>query len=204
MVRLSHQATLGLFYQPPSPSPPCSFPLSILLTFAWSSWAVVVLTASASARISVLSTTSLECRRRVELSNWSFGQFRRPVLEHTDCLWNRSSAQLKTDRLHRVRANLIFVPALFPFFSLPLCGNVSSRSCRSLYVRQSCGLPYCDVQPLQLVRTSNRGNYVNPFHSDLLRFRSGLCIASTTAVQLSPARLAIVEAWFNTRQRYVI
>ena len=78
-LRLTHQAEMGLFHQPPSPSPSCPFPVSILLTFTCSSWAVVAL--RASVRLSMYQCPFEngphfpECRRRIELSPGASASF---------------------------------------------------------------------------------------------------------------------------------
>ena len=71
------------------------------------------------------------------------------------------------DLLDCVRAFHISVPILLRFLTFSLRGRISSHSCRSFHVRQSCWPPDCDVQPLQLVRTWKRGNNINPRLSDL-------------------------------------
>ena len=82
---------------------------------------VAALRASASARVMRPFDDEPhfpECRRRIELSTPSFGQFRRQALEHTDCLGPSLPPSSKTDRLDRVRADLISGPVLLRVFSL--------------------------------------------------------------------------------------
>ena len=194
MLRPTHQTTLGLFYQPPSPSPSCSeHPSHVRL----------LLVGSCGVEGVRLGTDQCpfndephfpEHHRSVELSTSSFGQFRRQALEHTDCLWTWSTSQLN------VKADLVSVSALLRFFSFPLCGSVSSRSCRSLHVRQSCWPPDCDVQPSQLVRTWKRGNHVNPCSATLVFSHCGATLSmSSVAPTLRSclARLSRTPSWIR-------
>ena len=158
-------------------------PASLTIAFVLSSSeppSHVCLLFVSSCCVEYVSLSPYQCPFDNELS-----QFRRQVLEHIDCLRSHSPAQFDADRLDRVRAYLILVPVLLRLLTFLACPPVLADP--SMFC-QSCWPPDCDVQPLQLVRTWNRGNCINSRNSDLFR-SAGLCIASTTAVRLSPGQL---------------
>ena len=137
-----------------------------------------------------------QSRRRVELSTTSFSQFRRQILKHIDCLKTRSPAQFDADRRDCIQTDLTLVPLLLRF-SRSLRGCMSSRSCRSLHVFRSCWPPDRDVQPMQLVRTWNRGNSNDSrnsylFHAALISvsFRPLRCNSLQVNCGTHPAELS--------------
>ena len=154
MLSQLNQLHWGPSDQTPSPSPSHSGSLSACLRvarFACSSLADVALRASASALISVLSMTILIFLSAVTALSSPL----RVSASFVVMLWSTlivcgpglppSSSQGRPRFCFRTSS----------FFSFSLCG--------------SCWPPDCDVQPLQLVRTWDRGNYVNPRHPDFFR-----------------------------------